>query len=125
MADHFPPNWQARLAALLAIPDTAAWRELSAAWATAEGSYATWNPWDTTYPLPGSTDFNTDGVQDYLSPLQGLCATALTLAYPDYAGILGDLQSGHFTAKQIVTRNAPKFDEWGTGSASLLAVLGA
>jgi hypothetical protein len=49
------------------------------AWEANEGSRASWNPLDTTLRMPGSTNFNRVGVQNYLSLEQGLQAVALTL----------------------------------------------
>lgn len=43
------------------------------------------NPCDTTLPMPGSTDYNSVGVQDYVSPSQGVAATASTVSEPRYA----------------------------------------
>jgi hypothetical protein len=121
---HVPPNFAVRLGTLLGIPlGNQAWLELAAAMTEAEGSTAEWNPWDTTYALEGATDFNTDGVKNYPHPVVGICATALTLILPAYEGILGDLQSGKYTAVEIVNRNAAEFDTWGTGAKLLLEVL--
>jgi len=50
------------------------------AWEMQEGTAAAHNPLDTELPLPGSTNFNSVGVQNYVSLEQGLQATALTLA---------------------------------------------
>lgn len=45
------------------------------AWQAAEGTQAAWNPLATTHPMPGSTDFNSVGVQDFASLRQGLLGT--------------------------------------------------
>jgi hypothetical protein len=121
---HVPPNFATRLGTLLGISmGNQAWVELVPAVTEAEGSQAEWNPWDTTYDLPGATDYNNVGVKNYPHPVAGICATALTLISGDYDGILSDLQSGKYTAIEIVQRNAAEWDTWGTGSKLLLSVL--
>lgn len=124
MQTHLPAHWISRLSSLLAIPPTAAAEKLFTAWAQAEGGEATWNPLNTTYLLPGTTTYNSDGVRNYPSPVVGLAATALTLILPAYAGILGSLQGGQQTAENIVKFHASEFDTWGTGSSLILSVLG-
>jgi hypothetical protein len=49
------------------------------AWEVNEGTDAVFNPLATTYKMPGSTKFNSVGVQNYTSLNQGLEATRLTL----------------------------------------------
>ena len=49
------------------------------AWQAAENTQARWNPLATTLPMPGSTEFNSVGVQNYTSLSQGVQATILTL----------------------------------------------
>jgi peptidoglycan hydrolase CwlO-like protein len=54
------------------------------AWEAAEFTDAHWNPLATTYPMPGSTAFNSSRVQNYVSLQQGLEATIRTLRRPGY-----------------------------------------
>jgi len=70
------------------LPDTAtnqlAWMALHAnEYGTAEPGgpveIAAWNPWDTTEPWAGATDFNSVGVKNYLSAADGIAATRATL----------------------------------------------
>jgi peptidoglycan hydrolase CwlO-like protein len=49
------------------------------AWQAAEGTSAAWNPLATTLPMPGSTSFNSVGVQNYVSLAQGVDAIHQTL----------------------------------------------
>lgn len=98
-------------------------RQLLAAWAKAEGGTATYNPLNTTEPWPGATDYNSVGVKNYPTGAAGIAATAATLVNGHYPGIVHDLRAGGFTAVQMVERNAPQFDTWGTGSANILRVL--
>ena len=48
-------------------------------WETAEFTKAAWNPLATTHWMPGSTNFNSAGVKNYVSLDQGLRATIDTL----------------------------------------------
>jgi hypothetical protein len=50
-------------------------------WQVAESTQAAWNPLATTHRMDGSTDFNSVGVQNYLSLAQGLQATKETIDY--------------------------------------------
>lgn len=120
---HLPPNWQHRLLTVIGAQDTPENRRLLDAWAVAEGGTARWNPLNTTYPLPGATDYNSVHVRNYHRPTEGVCATACTLVNGVYNGILGDLQAGTFTALQIVERHGHEFDTWGTGAAHIRRVL--
>jgi hypothetical protein len=126
---HLPPNWRQRL---LGIINGHGWLtgtfypeglRLLAAWATAEGGTAQWNPLNTTLPLPGSTSYNSAGVQNYPRATWGVCATGLTLTDGYYPGILGDLQNGTKTAEQIVTDRDAEFKKWGTNPQTILNVL--
>jgi hypothetical protein len=49
------------------------------AWQVAESTQAAWNPLATTHRMPGSTDFNWVGVQNFRSLEQGLQATVETI----------------------------------------------
>lgn len=51
------------------------------AWQVAESTQAAWNPLATTRRMPGSTDFNSVGVQDFTSLVQGLRATKDTIDF--------------------------------------------
>jgi hypothetical protein len=55
---------------------------------------ASWNPMASTLQMPGSTVYNSAGVQDYASAAEGAQATALTLADGYYPLIVADLRSG-------------------------------
>ncbi len=50
------------------------------AWQAAEGTQAAWNPLATTHRMEGSTDFNSVGVQNFVSLAQGLQGTYETIA---------------------------------------------
>lgn len=124
MLTHLPPNWIPRLLAVLAAPVAEPQSvRLLTAWAEAEGGSARWNPLNTTLPLYQATNYNSVGVKNYVRPVDGICATAITIANGAYNGILGDLQAGTFTAEQIVRRHPGQFNTWGTGAANVLRVL--
>jgi hypothetical protein len=121
---HFPPNWDGRLLAVVgADPGYQQGRRLLGAWATAEGGTAKWNPLNTTYGLPGATDYNSVGVKNYRRPTEGVCATALTLVNGYYPHILAALQGGTRTAEQIVNDFPDEFRRWGTNPQTILEVL--
>ena len=56
--------------------------------------YAAWNPMASTLQMPGSTVYNSAGVQNYPTAAEGAQATALTLADGYYPLIAADLRSG-------------------------------
>jgi hypothetical protein len=123
-ASHLPPNWQGRLLAVVgASPTYHEGHRLLDAWAQAEGGTARWNPLNTTFPLPGATDYNRVGVKNYVRPTEGVCATALTLVNGFYNGILASLQTGTKTAEQIVQSCRAEFVKWGTNPDAIEAVL--
>lgn len=49
------------------------------AWQAMEGGTARYNPWNTTYPMPGDSRYNSVGVRNYASKSDGISATAHTL----------------------------------------------
>jgi hypothetical protein len=90
------------------------------AWAKAEGGNASYNPFNTTQPAPGASNYNSVGVRNYTSPQQGISATIQTLLNGRYGNIVQGLRSGA-TPQALATAvaNSP----WGTGSG-VLRVLG-
>lgn len=70
---------------------------LTVAWQVNEFTSARWNPLATTHTMPGSTAFNSVGVQNFVSLAQGLEATRITLegGSPSfgYGAILDGLRS--------------------------------
>jgi len=125
---HLPPFWRQRLLAVLGAPRRPENLRLLDAWTRAEGGNARWNPLNTTWALPGATDYNAVGVKNYPRATWGILATALSLTSPAsgtlaYGGILGDLQVGVKTAEQIVTDRADQFRTWGTSSDLILELL--
>ena len=94
------------------------------AWETAESTDAAWNPLATTLPVPGATGFNSVGVKDYASLVQGLEATRDTLlngadSY-GYGSILAALGQ---CADPVTTASYVNASAWCRGCAGGLYVL--
>ena len=123
MSRHLPFMWRFRLLRAVHAKGASANRQLLGAWAKAEGGTARYNPLNTTEPWPGATDYNSAGVRNYPTGAAGIAATAATLVNGHYPGIVHDLRAGGFTAAQMVERNGPQFDTWGTGAANILRLL--
>lgn len=89
-------------------------------WKQCEGGTARDNPLNTTEPMPGATDYNSAGVKNYVSGTQGIDATYLTLINGHYNGIVHDLRTRSFTAKQIAERNVEEIEVWGTNPTCII-----
>lgn len=87
------------------------------AWEAAEYTTARWNPLATTYYLPGSTQFNSSRVRNYVSLQQGLEATIKTLRHAGYGyeAILADLARN---ADPMTTAEAINASRWCRGCAN-------
>jgi hypothetical protein len=64
------------------------------AWQAAEGGSASWNPWNTTQPAAGATNYNSVGVKNYPNAQVGISATVKTLTNGRYGAILKAFGSG-------------------------------
>jgi hypothetical protein len=95
------------------------------AWASqmqAEGGSAKNNPFNTTMPMPGATNFNSVGVKNYVNAEQGIQATIKTLKEDGHGyEKIRQLLRANGTAVQIVT--AIGRSDWGTSSKLALEVL--
>lgn len=111
-------EWAESLLRLLKAPVTVRNLRAVVSWESAEGTTAKWNPLATTKKMPGSTNFNSTGVQNYDSPQQGLEATIKTLREPghNYAPILRRLHRNRWA---YWTLRAVAASSWGTGSLAL------
>jgi len=108
------------------------------AWQPYEGTNACWNPLATTWKRPGSTDFNSVGVQNYSDSTEGAIATANTLGLTndfhdkytairkmlaltafDEAGLTAGLQTwgGGGYAASLISKWRPLYDQYKGGSA--------
>lgn len=82
------------------------------AWAQAEGCYATHNPFATTQPATGATNFNSVGVKNYVSWGQGVAKTAETLLNGKYEPLVEELRRGQSSTEMaLALADTP----WGTG----------
>ena len=86
------------------------------AWQAAEGTQAAWNPLATTHRMPGSTSFNSVGVQNFVSLEQGLLGTKETIENGwdvyRYGAIVRSLQG---CAEPIETALAINASSWCPG----------
>ncbi len=82
------------------------------AWQYSEFTQAEWNPLADTLAMPGSTTFNSVGVQNYASLDQGLQATRYTLVngpWLGYGAILSELAA---CADPMTTARAINASMW-------------
>lgn len=97
------------------IPKTWRNRVVFMAWAQSEGGDAYWNMLNTTLRQPGSTNYNSVGVQNYISAEQGLYATAKTFDTPGqgYSAFEDAMKRGE---RAEVICGLIGESSWGTGS---------
>lgn len=94
------------------------------AWARAEGGEARFNPWNTEWAWPGSTNYNPQGVRNYPSAKAGIAATIATLHDGHYPRMLHFFaHPSKLTPRQIVEACRADFDTWGTGADRVIACL--
>jgi hypothetical protein len=79
---------------------------------TLEDTGAANNPMATEYPMPGATDWNSDGVKNYPTPAIGVTAIVKALENGLYDGILAAIRSG--ADATVICRNS----EWNTWGGS-------
>jgi len=91
------------------------------AWRQAEGKAGKFNPFNTTWNLPGSTDFNSVGVKNYKSLEDGMIATIKTLRNGRYNCIVNGLKND-IGAAEIARCESLK--TWGTGNLVAKVVAG-
>ena len=121
---HLPRMWRFRLAVAGRFGYHREVFKVWAAQARAEGGTAANNPWNTTEPWPGATDYNSAGVKNYRTGSDGIRATLATLRNGHYNGMCRDYRSpGKLTARQIVGRNRSEYGTWGTGADNILRLL--
>jgi hypothetical protein len=85
------------------------------AWQAAEGGDATWNPWNTTQPAAGATNYNSAGVKNYPNRDTGISATVKTLKNGSYPHILAAFRAG---TNGLVVCEAVDKSPWGTKQAA-------
>lgn len=103
-----------RLLDELQAPKTLHTRRFGLAWMQTEGDAAKFNPMNTTLKMPGSTQFNSVGVQNYPDLATGVEATRRTLVNTKghgYEPILGKLRQN---APAVEICKALIASDWGT-----------
>lgn len=90
------------------------------AWMSEENTRAAYNPCASEFRLPGSTDFNPQGVQNYPTATLGLSAFFATLTEPGaadfgYDAIVSALITGNCACALV---EAVARSEWGTWSGN-------
>jgi hypothetical protein len=114
-----PLSWAQSELQQLGDPLTSADEQSLIAWALLEGGGGTYNPLNTSLPEPGSSKFNSSGVQNYTSWAQGVEAIASTIDESTYTQIKADLASGKGIGPTT------ELDTWsGGGYGSLSATWG-
>jgi hypothetical protein len=90
-------------------------------WRQAEGASARFNPFNTTYDLPGATIYNSHKVKNYVSAQDGVDATVKTLQHSRYATIVSALKA---SASPDQTAAALAGTPWGTGQLAGKVIAG-
>lgn len=97
------------------------------AWETAEGTAAAYNPLATTHVVPGSTDLNAVGVQNYPSLGDGIQASidTLTLGSPayGYGAVLANLGACSLAETTALAINASAWCHGCAGGAYVVNVV--
>lgn len=86
-------------------------------WQRAEGGSATFNPFNTTQPYAGASDYNSVGVKNYPSEAAGIDATVQTLNNGHYYDIVRWLRNGG-NGREVC--QAIDASVWGTHGATAL-----
>lgn len=105
-------NFYAKLLENLGAPITDENMKFLYAWRQAEGKGGKYNPFNTSWKLPGSVSVNSHGVKSYQSLEDGMIATVKTLKKPIYGCIVNGLKDD-IGASQIAKCESLK--TWGTG----------
>jgi peptidoglycan hydrolase CwlO-like protein len=87
------------------------------AWQYSEFTQAAWNPLADTLPMPGSTMFNSVGVQNYVSLSQGLAAVRHTLTNGPTLGYPAIVSRTRGCADAMTTALAINASAWCRGCA--------
>jgi murein DD-endopeptidase MepM/ murein hydrolase activator NlpD len=105
-------NFYAKLLENLKAPVSEENLKFLYAWRQAEGKGGLYNPFNTTWTLPGSTSMNSAGVKNYQSLNDGMIATIKTLKNGRYDCIVNGLRND-ISAEKIAQCESLK--TWGTG----------
>lgn len=105
-------NFYAKLLENLGAPVSEENLKFLYAWRQSEGKAGKFNPFNTTWDLPGSTNFNSVGVKNYQTLADGMIATIKTLKNGRYNCIVDGLKND-IGADKIAKCESLK--TWGTG----------
>jgi peptidoglycan hydrolase-like protein with peptidoglycan-binding domain len=114
-------NFYAKILENLGAPITDENMKFMYGWRQAEGKGGKFNPFNTTWDLPGSTVINSHGVRSYNSLEDGLVATVKTLKHPRYSCIVNGLKDD---IGAIEIARCPALKTWGTGDLVVKVVSG-
>jgi hypothetical protein len=116
-ADHVSyGDWADLLLRIFAAPTCRENRVVIVAWQVQEFTQAAWNPLATTHRMPGSTSFNSVGVQNYGSLEQGLEASKETIEHGwDVYGYGAIVRSLRGCADSLTTARAIAASSWCPG----------
>jgi len=125
-ADHVSyGSWADLLLRILGAPTCHDNEVVVVAWQVQEFTQASWNPLATTHGMTGSTDFNSVGVQNYVSLQQGLQATKETIQHGwdvyGYGAIVDRLKG---CADPLDTAGAIAASSWCPGCLNGMYVVG-
>ena len=107
--------WATEFLLEIGVPVTRTNKVVVFAWMRKENTKAKNNPLATTHKGPGSTNFNTVGVQNFKTFTDGIIATTQTITsktYPAYADIINAMKSRQPAS---VVANFVTLSPWGTG----------
>ena len=118
-------DWAGLMLQTLGVPACRDNLIVMVAWQLQEFTQAAWNPLATTHGMPGSTDLNSVGVQNFVSLEQGLEATKATIdggltAY-GYGAIVSSLAA---CADPMATAQAVNASSWCRGCTSGMYLTG-
>lgn len=118
-------EWAQRFLDALGVPACRNNVVVVVAWQVQESTQAAWNPLATTRRMPGSTDFNWVGVQNFRSLRQGIAATLGTiengLVVYRYGAIVEDLAR---CADPLATATSIAASSWCPGCLDGMYVVG-
>ncbi len=114
-------NFYAKILENLGAPITDENMKFMYGWRQAEGKGGKFNPFNTTWDLPGSTVMNSHGVRNYNSLEDGLIATVKTLKHPRYSCIVNGLKED---IGAIEIARCPALKTWGTGDLVVKVISG-
>jgi hypothetical protein len=106
-------NFYKQLLIYLRAPVTKENLKFLYAWRESEGKGGRYNPFNTTFSISGSTNYNKHGVKNYSSAQEGLIATIRTLTNGKYNCILNGLRK-NLGARTIASCRGD-LKTWGTG----------